>query len=142
MDNEITIQEFVKRFNNGEFDSHDRRTQCNAGWYDWWCKDNALARKTKTLGKKVEAIADSPRFDKTKTYVFFKNICPCVGPLYDQFSICDIETGDVLFCVQHLECGSHGCDRAHWEVYSSDDFRVPKVNGNWRAVLAYFMKKD
>ena len=37
--------------------------------------------------------------DQEKTYVFFKNDCPMVGPLYDAFSICDIESGNVLYWV-------------------------------------------
>lgn len=137
---EITIREWVERFNSGEFDCDSHLTQLQAGWYDWFCSDRALPNKTRVLGKKVCKIADSRRFDKDKTYVFFKNNCPMVGPLYDQFSVCDINTGDVLFCIQHLEKGSHGCDKAHWEVYCREnDFRDPVINGTWNEVVKYFM---
>jgi len=37
--------------------------------------------------------------DTEKHFVFFKNNCPGQGRLYDDFRICDIETGDVVFCV-------------------------------------------
>lgn len=96
--NEISIKTFCEEFLNGMFEDPSRKTQIQAGWYDWFCKDYALLGKTRVLGKKVVEIADSGRFDKNTCYVFFKNNCPCVGPLYDQFSICDIETGEVLFC--------------------------------------------
>lgn len=140
----MSIERFAERLQNGEFISPSRRVQCEAGWYDWFCKDSALARKTEFLGNKVLAIMNSKRFDKKKCYVFFKNNCPCVGPLYDQFSICDIETGDVLFCVQHLNKGSHGCDRAHWELYDFvSDVEDENVitNGTWSDVKKYFMNK-
>lgn len=136
---ETNIKTFCERFKNHEFDAPYRHVQCEAGWYDWFCKDTALAGKTKKLGAKVCKIADSKRFDKETAYVFFKNNCPCFGPLYDQFSICDMESGDVLFCVQHLEKGSHGCSAAHWELYdASVGFSEPVVNGSWREVEKYF----
>ena len=37
--------------------------------------------------------------DLDSTYVFFKNNCPFDGPLYDDFRICDIESGNVLYTV-------------------------------------------
>lgn len=116
----MSIKTFVERFKRGDFNYSSKITQCEACWYDWFCKDSALAGKTKKLGAKVCKIENSKRFNKETSYVFFKNNCPFVGALYDQFSICDIESGDVLYCCQHLEKGSHGCDKAHWELYDAD----------------------
>ena len=136
----ITINEFCRRFSNGDFNTHLTRVQIEAGWYDWFCRVHSLRQKTAYLGKKVVSIKDSKRFDADKSYVFFKNNCPMVGKLYDQFSICDMESDDVLFCVQHLEKGSHGCDHAHWELYDANvSFKEPVVNGTWREVKKYFM---
>ena len=135
----MSIKTFAERFKRGDFNYSSKITQCEAGWCDWFCKDSALANKTKKLGAKVCKIANSKRFNKETSYVFFKNNCPCVGALYDQFSICDIESGDVLFCAQHLEKGSHGCDKAHWELYDADiSFENPVVSGTWREVEKYF----
>lgn len=135
----MKLTEFAERFSAGEFKSKDLATQCEAGWYDWFCHATSLAAKTEYLGKKVLSILDSKRFDKTKVYVFFKNNCPMVGPLYDQFSICNIETGDVLYCCQHLEKGSHGCDRAHWEIWDvRSEKSVLVASGNWNEVKKYF----
>jgi len=137
----MSIKTFVERFKRGDFNYSSRRIQCEASWYDWFCNDSALANKTKKLGAKVCKIANSKRFNKETSYVFFKNNCPCVGALYDQFSICDIESGDVLYCCQHLEKGSHGCDKAHWELYDADfSFEKPVVSGTWREVEKYFNK--
>ena len=141
MEKKMNLVEFAERFNNGEFGSRSRFVQIQAGWYDWFCSDVALAAKTEYLGSKVLSILDSKKFDKNKTYVFFKNNCPCVGALYDQFSICDIETCDVLYCCQHLEKGSHGCDKAHWEIYGQEnDFVEPLVQGTWNECKKWFNK--
>lgn len=135
----MNIKTFVERFLRGDFSSKARNVQCEAGWYDWFCRDDSLAAKTKYLGSKVVSIMDSKKFDKETSYVFFKNNCPMIGKLYDQFSICDLETGDVLYCCQHLEKGSHGCDKAHWEVYGDGNWHSPLVNGSWQDVKKYFL---
>lgn len=136
---EMTLVEFAERFSACEFKSRDMLTQCIAGWYDWFCDTRSLAAKTEYLGKKVLSILDSKKFDKNKTYVFFKNNCPCVGALYDQFSICDIKSGDVLYCCQHLEKGSHGCDKAHWEIYGREnDFKNTLIEGTWSECRKWF----
>lgn len=142
MKKEFSITEFAARYNRGEFDSPSQTVQIEAGWYDWFCNSYALCKKTKKLAPKVLSIMDSPKFDNDKTYVFFKNNCPFVGPLYDQFSICDMESGNVLFCCQHLEKGSHGCDQAHWEIYARvNGFENPVVKGTWKDCKKWFFEK-
>lgn len=136
---ELTLVEFKEKFERGDFNAEDVQTQIAAGWYDWFCRDSALCCKTKKLAPKVVSIIESKKFDKNKCYVFFKNNCPCVGALYDQFSICDYMTGYVLFCCQHLEKGSHGCERAHWEIYAAPDFGTPAVSGDWRDCKRWFL---
>ena len=139
---ELTLREFAAAFSAGEFDNPCRSTQIRAGWSAWFCRDSALARKTQSLGKKVLSIMDSLKIDKDTNYVFFKSICPCVGPFYDQFSICDIKSGEVLFAVQHLEKGSHGAEKARWEVFDANNgFQVPVVHGTWNEVKKWFNNK-
>lgn len=137
--NEMTIREFVARFNDGEFEDKSVSTQIDAGWFDWFCHSSSLAGKTKMLGKKVAKISCSQKFDQDNSYVFFKNCCPAIGPLYDRISICDLGSGDVLFCIEHIQKGSHGSKTTHWEVYGSEDgFHNPIVNGSWYDVQNYF----
>lgn len=50
MRKEISIREWVVRFNDGKYESSDVKTQIEAGWYDWFCKDSSLANKTKRMG--------------------------------------------------------------------------------------------
>ena len=33
----ITVREWVNKFNNKEFESKNIAVQCDAGWYDWFC---------------------------------------------------------------------------------------------------------
>lgn len=107
-------------------------------WYDWFCRETSLKRKGEALLKKLKAIASSNKFDNDKCYVFFKNNCPCVGNLYDDFRICDKETGDVLYCV--IPKSGHKCDEGRAQVFGVDnDFDEPIVEGTWREVKAWFL---
>ena len=63
--------------------------------------------------------------DLDSTYVFFKNNCPMDGPLYDDFRICDIESGNVLYTVTP-KCGHSGMA----ELWGKDNnFEEPMKTG-------------
>lgn len=36
----ITVREWIDKFNHGKFDNEDFKTQCAAGWYDWFSQLN------------------------------------------------------------------------------------------------------
>ena len=128
-----TITEFLANPNVGGYDANGHFD--SGVWYDWFCKDHSLVRRGNALLTKLKAIASSTKFDNDKCYVFFKNNCPCSGPLYDSFSICDIETGDVLFWVT-AKSGHSGLA----EVASKDtDFKTT-VKGSWKEIKDYFLK--
>jgi hypothetical protein len=95
----MSVREWQVAFNNGDFDSPDFKTQCDAGWYDWFCKDSSLRNKTKKLGNIVKKVKDGGRINLDTMYVWFKNNCPFVGPLYDDFRFADIETGNVIYTI-------------------------------------------
>lgn len=96
---EITLAEMVAKWDKGEFDSPDVHTMIAAGWYDWFCRDESLYLRLKRMMGMVKAVNDSPLVDNNKVYVFFKNNSPVSGKLYDSFSICDMDTGDVVWWV-------------------------------------------
>ena len=145
----MTIREFIKRFDNGDFNSSDVHTQCEAGWYDWFCKDSSLKNKTIALTKKLKTLLKSDKIDQDNMYVFFKNNCPMVGPLRDDFRICDIKTGKVIYTItptHKIPDGTeyHGYKRVQKFKTQSDvwgkenDFDKPLVEGSWNDVKAFF----
>lgn len=108
-------------------------------WYDWFCRESSLVRKGEALLKKLKSIASSNKFDNDKCYVFFKNNCPCVGSLYDDFRICDKETGDVLYTV--IPKSGYKCDEGRAQVYGVENgFREPIVEGTWREIKDWFLR--
>lgn len=116
----INVREWQVSFNNGEFDAADLDTQIDAGWYDWFCKDTSLKNKTKKMGNIVKKVKDGGRINLDTSYVWFKNNCPCVGGLYDDFRFADIETGNVLYTV----CIDDDRSDFKYEVWGRDnDFK-------------------
>lgn len=120
--------------------------QQNDAWYDWFCSDKALPNKTKQLVNKLKQIALSRKIDINNNYVFFKNNCPCAGSLYDDFRICDLKTGDVIYTIIP-EIGydsskkelKEGKRKGLSEVWGKENgFKEALVIGNWKDVLNFF----
>ena len=95
-----TLRQQLESFGKGVYlDSSGAESWCY-NFYDWFCKDESLQRKSDTLFRQVKKfVGANPSIDQDKHYVFFKNNCPAHGPLYDAFSICEIESGDVIYWV-------------------------------------------
>ena len=97
-------------------DSQGQNDECY-NFYDWFCKDSSLQNKSWKLMKQVKTfLKHNPQIDLLTHYVFFKNNCPVNGPLYDDFRICNIETGDVVYTVIP-KCGHSG----KAEIWGRDD---------------------
>ena len=103
MQKEMKLKDFIERFKQGDFEPKDVHTQIEAGWYDWFCKDESLANKTKRMGNIVKQLKDGGKVNLETMYVWFKNNCPLAGPLYDAFRIADVESGDTL-CTITINC--------------------------------------
>ena len=133
-----TIEIQIMNYLTGKYDAPDVKTQCTAGWYDWFCQEKSLAKKTDTLYKKLLQIIRSKKFDIKSTYVLFKNNCPMAGKLYDDFRICDIKTGDVLYTV--TPSSGHTGIKGQAEIWGKEnDFKEAIVEGTWKDVLRYFL---
>jgi len=133
----MNIDTFAERFLRGDFNLNDLQTQIDAGWYDWFCRDTSLAAKTEKLGRKVLQLMESTKIDTEKNYVFFKNNCPMRGGLYDDFRVCDMETGDVIFTV--VPRCTHSGKAEVWG--RENEFKGPLVQGTWRDVKTFFGMK-
>lgn len=135
MSNEnISIHQYLRNYNNGMYADKDVSTQCDAGWYDWFCDPTKLAAKTVKLTEKLKDIVYSTKIDRDKMYVWFKNNCPMNGPLYDDFRISDLETGDVVYTI--IPRSSHSGKAEVWG--SENKFDGPLVRGTWRDVRKFF----
>lgn len=139
MKNKITLRQWISNFESGMYESKDVRIQCDAGWYDWFCRDTSLANKTKVLGKKFLQIKDSPKINLDTMYIFFKNNCPMNGRLYDDFRICDLESKDVLYTVTPTE--GYKATEGQSSVWGKEnDFETALVQGSWKDVINFFNK--
>lgn len=135
----ITLRQWILNFESGMYKSKDKRVQCEAGWYDWFCKDSSLANKTKVLGKKFLQIKDSPKINLDTMYIFFKNNAPMEGKLYDDFRICDIASGEVLYTIAPAE--GYTFSKGQSSVWGHENsFKDALVQGNWEDVLNFFNK--
>ena len=123
----MPLHRWIDEFLEGNFDSSDVRTQINAGWYDWFCKDSSLEKKTAKMGNIIKQIREGGKVNLSDWYVWFKNNCPLNGPLYDDFRFASLETGDVMFTIQ-ISC----CWNKHrYAVYG----RTPDGEGHWDTAL-------
>jgi hypothetical protein len=98
---EANLKQQLEAYDNGQFleSDGDVNTGCYL-FYDWFCKQESLERRARRLfGSLRTFLKHHPEIDQTKHYVFFKNNCPMVGSLYDDFRICDMETGNVIWNV-------------------------------------------
>ena len=134
-----SISETIKAYRNGEYDK-DRTgsdTKVKDLWCDWFCKGSSFVNKGHSLLQKLSQIADSQKIDTDKTYVWFKNHCPCNGSLYDSMSISDIETQNVIYCI--IPKSGHKCDEGKAQLYSREnDFETPIVEGTWKDIKNWF----
>jgi hypothetical protein len=97
MQNEITLRQQIEAYQADKSFPGDMAHCYN--FYDWFCSDEALEGRAHKLMPKVIRFAKKMNLDLDKYYVFFKNNCPMSGGLYDDFRICNIETGDVVYNV-------------------------------------------
>ena len=131
---EISIRQWIENYNSGKYDSQDVKVQGEAGWYDWFCKDESLYGKTKRLAPKVKQLAKSYKVDADNWYVWFKNNCPVFGSLYDDIRFADIKTGDVIYTIAFVK--KYGQTVELWG--KENDFKHPLVIGDWKDIREYF----
>lgn len=101
-------------------------------FYDWFCKSKSLRNKAESLMTKARKFVKLKNIDMDKNYIWFKNNCPCVGSLYDDFRIASCGTGDVLYTVVPRSGHNGLC-----EIWGQEnDFKEPILEAkNWTDAL-------
>jgi hypothetical protein len=130
MRHEYNLREQLEAFEVGTFLDDD-----SFYFYDWFCRDASLNRKAQSLMTKVKKFVKVAQVDLDKTYVFFKNNCPMVGSLYDDFRICDKESGDVIYTVTP-SCG-HKRSKGVAHVWGkANEFKEPLFDAeSWSQLI-------
>ena len=119
-------------------------------FYDWFCSDKALTNKSKKLLGNLRSIVRENRmgvrFDPEQTRVFFKNNCPGLGNLYDDFRICErSDAGDVIYTVVpasgvRIHSGKSEVWGKHPSVNNGEFACL--VYGDWEDVKRFFRGSD
>ena len=91
-------------------------------WYDWFCEDSQLFEKGKHMMNIISEINNENLLDNT--YVFFKNNFSQRN--YDSFSICDINSGDVLYWIGIKDPSS----TKFCSIYKKDNWDIPSLETN------------
>ena len=131
----ISVRQWQGLYRLGAFDGKDRAAQCEAGWYDWFCRDESLAGRLKKIAPVVMGITDP--FILDNFYVWFKNNCPLNGPLYDdvRFEPLTGERDGKYFLV--IKDSPH--ENAKWVLYTERyGFQEPEFQcANVRDMIRY-----
>jgi len=135
-----TVKQFLEEYlPNRNWKDKSTETACNDGWYDWFCKDSALAGRLKKMSNKIKQIARSPKIDQDKMYIFFKNNCPMNGNLYDDFRFCDLATHKVVYTI--IPRSGFDVAKGRAEVWGKENnFKESLVEGTWNDIIEFFLK--
>ena len=131
----VSVRQWQTLYRLGAFRGKDLATQCSAGWYDWFCRDESLAGRLKQIAPAVMGVTDP--FILDNFYIWFKNNCPLNGPLYDdaRFEPLSGERGGNYFLV--IKDSPH--EKAKWTLYTERyGFQEPEFQcGNVREMIRY-----
>lgn len=116
------------------------------GFFDWFCIDKGLpGRSARLVGKLKSILKDQNRFDPTRVHVCFKNNCPLYGKLYDDFRICELVSGNVLYTVSPSL--GYTSDHGRSSIWARVDINNPVSEmveieniKTWEDVLVWFGK--
>ena len=117
-------------------DSDGNKSHC-FNFYDWFCEDSELEDRAYRLICETNKFVGKFGVDTDTHYVFFKNNCPMSGPLYDSFSICEVESGDVVYWVTPKSGHSGQAEICG----ASNNFNEPLYIGNTLSEIYSNLKK-
>ena len=72
MPDELSVRQWQEQFRAGAFDSKDTAVQREAGWWDWHCREDAVAGRLKRIAPVVTGIKAPSLLDNYT--VWFANV--------------------------------------------------------------------
>lgn len=120
MKNFKSIRDLINDFKNGKYNSDNIETQISAGWFEWFCDDCDLLVKTHEFCSILCTLNESSKINLDKWYVYFKNICPLKGSLYDEIRFAVIETKEIIYIIQI----DFECNKSKFVVLGKKDERM------------------
>ena len=133
----MNVNQFATNFLAGKYAMGTTQDMVNAGWLDWFCRDCQLVVRLEKLFARLQTVLKvQTKFDPDQTFVSFKNNASFAGPLFDDFRICDIKTGEVLY--SFIPKGAKG----KAELWGRENgFNAPLVVGSWNDVKRFMKEK-
>lgn len=111
-------------YQEGAFSSPDYDTQVLAGWYEWECSLDELLEKTKRFAKPILMLKNSERINLDSMFIWFTTNITEDYPPHDDFKICDIETGVILYQVFYKS--PFDDKNTLWTVFPYSEMRMTK----------------
>ena len=125
---QYTAKQQIDAFKKGEYLDEN---ECFY-FYDWFCKDQSLERKSKSLMTKAIKFAKRHNIDLDYHYIWFKNNCPLGGRLYDDFRFAEVETGNTIWSV--VPCEGRTGRAEVWGTANSWDSPIEEAN-TWSELM-------
>ena len=110
----MTVKEFQNEYYKGNLKDNDVQTQINAGWFDWFCSNGNLSKRTRRVAQVIKRITNQNLFDAK---VVLKNVCPVTSNLYDIIYL-QMEEIVIGVCIYYEDNGANNLD--HYEIFTSE----------------------
>ena len=120
-----SIREWQVQYASGDFNKNDFKTMCDAGWYDWFCKDTQLKSRLDKMAKIIMQLKMSDRVDIDKMGVYFKNNCPLAYPTYDDFRLYYLNGNSNEYVVEMISDAVKHRHGANYAIFHKSNWKIP-----------------
>ncbi|HEY0820992.1 MAG TPA: hypothetical protein VGD46_19555 [Rhizobacter sp.] len=133
----LTLTELQQHVADGRVSRPDREAQCDY-WYDWFCKDSALHKKTPQLAERALWVAEQMGLPFDQFYISLKNSCPMDGTLYDVIRLFHVDGTREEYLAITPSLGFRSMKGKAELAYRHGKYApVEKQFANWAALKAY-----